>query len=371
MVTSRDTARATTPSALPKGARVSSSPWATAAITGAGAPLPPVTIFASSSRRGPTSASARGRPNWSSSTRSAAASICSRASACSGARCQTRTSVVSPPSSACATRSAPANTGSLAAEASSCSSSFSPPSRTADARAARSAASAAVTGQRRRFARWRCALPSASRAWSAAAATPGSASSGANGSEVTSCHDRALIVASTRCARNGREQLARVVVLRLGEHLVGGRVLDRSARLHPQHLIRDLPNDGQVVTDEQIAQAQRVLQFGKQFEYLRLHQDVEGRDRLVADHHVRPQRKRSRDRDPLTLPARQLARSPLQHRQRKRHLLGQLSHRCATFAAVTNAVDAQRFLDGPEHRVYRIQAAVRVLEDRLHSAAKR
>ena len=51
--------------------------------------VPPVTILASNSNRGPTSASARGRPSRLSSTRSAAASMCSRASACSGARCHT------------------------------------------------------------------------------------------------------------------------------------------------------------------------------------------------------------------------------------------------------------------------------------------
>ena len=43
MVTSRDTARATSPSAVPNGASVSSSPWATAASTGAGTSDLPVT----------------------------------------------------------------------------------------------------------------------------------------------------------------------------------------------------------------------------------------------------------------------------------------------------------------------------------------
>ena len=53
MVTSRDTARATTPSAVPNGSRVSSSPCTTAASTGAGTCVPPVTMSASSSSRAP------------------------------------------------------------------------------------------------------------------------------------------------------------------------------------------------------------------------------------------------------------------------------------------------------------------------------
>ena len=81
---SRAAARATTPSAEPNGARASSSPWTTATTTGAGAAVPPVTRSASSARRAATWASGRGRPRSGSAARSAAASTCSRASACSG-----------------------------------------------------------------------------------------------------------------------------------------------------------------------------------------------------------------------------------------------------------------------------------------------
>ena len=121
MVTNRDTARATTPSALPNGFSVNSSPCATAAITGADAWVRAVTMLASSSSRGPTSLSARGRPSRSWSTWSAAASMCRRANACNGARCHTPIIEPPPPSSACATLSAPANTGWVIAPA--CSSS--------------------------------------------------------------------------------------------------------------------------------------------------------------------------------------------------------------------------------------------------------
>ncbi len=195
IVTSRDTARATTPSApaewrqgqqFPRRARPGRSP-------GPGAGCPPVAILPSNSRARPDiGESARGRPNRLSSTRSAAASICSRASACSGARCHTPTKAVSPPSSACATRSAPANTGSLIARA--CpvaSSSFQPavehrrrPSRP------RSEASAAVTSQRRRLARWRCRAARAHPGpghFSGGDAGRRSIQRSQRGSEVTSC----------------------------------------------------------------------------------------------------------------------------------------------------------------------------------------
>ena len=147
--------------------------------------VPPVTTSARSSRRRPTSVSGRGRPSPSSSAISAAASACSRAMACSGARCQTPTNEVAPPSSASDTRSAPASTGSGPAS-DNC---RDPPSRTDDARAARNAASAAFAGHPRRLARCRCARPSASPASAQASATPGSSASGANGSAaVTPAH---------------------------------------------------------------------------------------------------------------------------------------------------------------------------------------
>ena len=81
------------------------------------APAPssaPVTSRDIRSSRAETSGSSRGRPSWSSATRSAAASKCNRASACNGARCQTPTRALAPPSSAWATRSEPAKTGSPA-----------------------------------------------------------------------------------------------------------------------------------------------------------------------------------------------------------------------------------------------------------------
>ena len=92
-----------------------------------------------------------GTPSESGSTRSAAARVCSLASACSGARSQTGTNAPI----AAATRSAPASTGSRITSASG-SSSAGPAVSTADARAARTEAAADVRGQPRRFAGWRC-----------------------------------------------------------------------------------------------------------------------------------------------------------------------------------------------------------------------
>ena len=51
-----------------------------------------------------------------------------------------------------------------------------------------------------------------------------------------------------------------------------------------------------------------MLQVLEQVQDLRLHGDVERRDRLVADDQLRLQRERARDPDPLPLAARELVR---------------------------------------------------------------
>ena len=81
---SRAAARATTPSAEPNGASASSSPWTTATTTGAGAEVPR-SRDRPAARAGRDLRRRRGRPRSGSAARSAAASTCSRASACRGA----------------------------------------------------------------------------------------------------------------------------------------------------------------------------------------------------------------------------------------------------------------------------------------------
>ena len=185
MVTSRDTARATTPSAVPNGARVSNSPCATAAITGAGAlgtaghdlgeqlqPGSDVGVGARPAQPAlvdPVGGGQHVQPCQRLQRRALPHADQVGLAALQRLRDAQRSGenrvfhdrdvelVVEFAAAAIQHRRGPAD---------------------------RSAASAAVTGQRRRLARWRCARPSASRAWSLAAATPGSSISGASGSAV-------------------------------------------------------------------------------------------------------------------------------------------------------------------------------------------
>ena len=66
--------------------------------------------------------------------------------------------------------------------------------------------------------------------------------------------------------------------------------------------------DGQVVRDEEVGQAEVVLQPHQQVQHLRLDRDVERRDRLVGDDELGLHRERPGDADALALPAAELAR---------------------------------------------------------------
>ena len=60
--------------------------------------------------------------------------------------------------------------------------------------------------------------------------------------------------------------------------------------------------------DEDVGQVELALEILQQVEDLRLHRDVERRDRLVADDQLRLERERARDADPLALAAGELVR---------------------------------------------------------------
>ena len=104
------------------------------------------------------------------------------------------------------------------------------------------------------------------------------------------------------------QQHARVGVLRSGEDLVRRPQLREPAQVHDADPVGDVVDDGEVVGDEEVGQPELPLQVLHEVQDLRLHRDVQGRGRLVANHELRVARQRARDRDSLALAARELVR---------------------------------------------------------------
>ena len=78
--------------------------------------------------------------------------------------------------------------------------------------------------------------------------------------------------------------------------------------MHHRDPVGDEAHERQVVRDEDVGEAQPFLQRHQHLDHLRLHGDVERRDRLVEDEDLRLERQRARDGDPLPLTARKLVR---------------------------------------------------------------
>ena len=74
-------------------------------------------------------------------------------------------------------------------------------------------------------------------------------------------------------------------------------------RAHHGDAVGHVVDHGEIVRDEQVGEAELLLQILEQVEDLRLHRDVERRDRLVADQQVGPERQRAGDADALALAA--------------------------------------------------------------------
>ena len=124
--------------------------------------------------------------------------------------------------------------------------------------------------------------------------------------------------------RDRREQVARVLRLRREQHPLGRPLLDDLPRLHDDHAVAQQPHHVEVVRDEQIAHAERLLEVLQQVEHHRLHRDVERRGRLVEDDEIGLERDRARDADARLLPAGKLVRKAVEQFDRQADLPRQL-----------------------------------------------
>ena len=99
-----------------------------------------------------------------------------------------------------------------------------------------------------------------------------------------------------------REQGLRVGVLRAIEQRLARRQLDDAPKIHDRGAMGDVPDDAQVVRDEQDGQPEPGLKLEQQVHHLGLHRDVECRHDLIGDQTVGLDGERTGDRDPLPLP---------------------------------------------------------------------
>src|SRR5262249_26953642 len=96
--------------------------------------------------------------------------------------------------------------------------------------------------------------------------------------------ERALHAATRRIGYRDRgKQPLRIGMLRIAKDRLARADLDEFAEIHDGDSVTDPLDDRHVVADEQVGQPHTGLQVEHQIDHLRLHRNVESRDRLVGN----------------------------------------------------------------------------------------
>ncbi len=168
--------------------------------------------------------------------------------------------------------------------------------------------------------------------------------------------------------RDRGKQRPRVRVRRCGEQARRRRQLDELAEVHHGDAVRQVPDDGEVVRDEEVGETHVAAQLCEQVHDLSLNRHVERRDRLVEHDELRIERDGARHADALPLAAGEFVRIAVDPARREPHLREQLRDAALGLGAPCQAVHLERLAHDVEHAKPRIERAVRVLEHDLHRA---
>ena len=176
-------------------------------------------------------------------------------------------------------------------------------------------------------------------------------------------------IAARSAFRNRGEESRGVRMLRILVQLGRRADLDDMAEVHDRDAVGDVPDDAQIVRDEDVGEVEIGLQALEEVENLGLDRDVERRDRLVADDQLRAEGERARDPDPLPLTAGELVRIAVVMLRIQPDAVHELLH--APFARALRLVDREGRSDDRADRLPRVQRGIRILKDHLHLPAER
>src|SRR6516225_5673896 len=144
--------------------------------------------------------------------------------------------------------------------------------------------------------------------------------------------------------------------------------LDDLAEIHDRDAVADVLDDREIVRDKEVGEAELALQVAEEIDHLRLHRDVEGGDRLVADDEARMQRQRASNANPLALAAGEFMRVAFERFGAQAHLQGELGDPLLQLAAAGDTVVDERLADDVVDFEAWVERGVRVLEDDLQLA---
>ena len=172
-------------------------------------------------------------------------------------------------------------------------------------------------------------------------------------------------------ARRRVDQQLRVGMRRSAEERACVRQFHEPAEVHDTDPVADALDDGEVVADKDVAQAELLFQLLQQPEDLRLDGDVERGDRLVEHENSWLWRQGAGDADALCLSAREFVRVALQVVAVQADSVDQLLDARLPCRLLEVAEMPERRLENLADGLARIQRGDRVLENRLKPASER
>ena len=147
--------------------------------------------------------------------------------------------------------------------------------------------------------------------------------------------------------------------------------LDQTSEIHHADTVRHVAHHREIVADEEIGEAEPVLQVAHQIEDLGLDRDVERRGRFVAHDERRLRGERPRDGDALALPAGELVRIFAAVGRIEPDEAQQLAHPGGGLRPARGKLKgADRLGDDVERPPARIETRVRILEHHLDAPAQ-
>ena len=153
--------------------------------------------------------------------------------------------------------------------------------------------------------------------------------------------------------------------------VVAGSLFGDAAEVHDGDGVADVPDDFEVVGDEQVGQAEVGLEVGEEVEDLGLDGDVEGGDGFVADDELGAQGQGAGDADALALAAGEFGGEPVVVLGVEADAGHQVLDGFLALVAGGGLVDGEGVADDRADPAAGVEGAVGVLEDHLDLAAER
>src|SRR4051794_6932643 len=153
------------------------------------------------------------------------------------------------------------------------------------------------------------------------------------------------------------------------EQILRPALFDDPAQIHHRDLVAEIVDDGQVVADQDVTEAELLLEVLHQVQDLRLHGDVERGDRLVGDDQLRLGDQRARNSDALALAAGEFVRIFLRIGIAQAHLPQHRGDAGTKRRAINPLQHGQRFGDDTRDGLAWVERSVGILEHHLEIAA--